>query len=820
LTVEDVAQQLDGSSPQDILAWAIHTYRPRIVLACSFGGPTGIAALDMAMRLDAKLPLYYLDTGLLFPETHELVEKIRARYGTEPIRVTPALSLEQQGARYGEALWERDPDACCHMRKVAPQRAFLAGYDAWISGIRRDQSRTRQQTPVVQWDGEFGLVKVNPFAAWDEAAIWQYLRANGLEYNALHDRGFPSVGCTTCTRAIHPGEDVRAGRWPGFAKTECGLHGLTVLGAGEGSKNEAIKFQSDRLRGTIAAELATDAPNLTEDAAQLLKFHGSYQQENRDERKARKASGLDKAHQFMVRTRIPGGVLTAAAYKAHDELASRYGNATLRLTTRQGIQLHGVLKYDLKATIRAINDALLSTLAACGDVNRNVMACPAPAIDRADETLHESAYRLAMHLAPRTRAYHEIWLDGEKLEQLEREPESEPIYGPTYLPRKFKIAVAKGDDNCVDAFTQDIAFVAEFANDEVAGYTALIGGGMGSTHGKSETYPRLASPLCFVRPHELLEIAEAIVTIQRDFGDRKNRKHARMKYLVEERGVAWFRAELERRLERAVEDPHPVHFAHAHDHLGWHREAGGTWFLGIYVENGRVADRTTGLVRSGLRAVLDRFDLGVRITGQQNLLLTGIRAEDREAVEAILHDHGIETDPVTLGLRRGAMACPALPTCGLAVAEAERALPAVVAEMQVLLHDLGLDGEGISIRMTGCPNGCARPRMGDIGIVGRSAGTYDLFLGGDAAGTRLNALFATGVKSEAIVRTLEPELVRWKRERRDGEAFGEFSNRVGKETARSLDGSTARLVPSEHDDVLRFRDDHDHYDDDQRVAVR
>ncbi|HTA38259.1 MAG TPA: NADPH-dependent assimilatory sulfite reductase hemoprotein subunit, partial [Candidatus Acidoferrales bacterium] len=360
---------------------------------------------------------------------------------------------------------------------------------------------------------------------------------------------------------------------------------LLTLGAGEGSANEAIKLRTDYLRGTIARELDAPGGSLGEDSQQLIKFHGSYQQENRDNRRARKAAGLEIEHAFMVRSRIPGGVLTAQQYLAHDEIAARYGNSTLRLTTRQGIQLHGVVKRDLKPTIRAINDALLDTLAACGDVNRNVMACPAPACTAAHAQSQDYARKIAAHLLPKTRAYHEIWLDGEKVEG----PEEEPIYGSTYLPRKFKIAVASPGDNCVDAYTQDIGFVAEAVAEELAGFTVLAGGGMGSTHGKKETYPRLGTPLCFARPHEVLEIAETIVTIQRDYGDRKNRKHARMKYLIEEYGIDWFRSELEHRLGRDVEDPHAATFDGVDDHLGWHDQAGGHLYLGIYVENGRVA---------------------------------------------------------------------------------------------------------------------------------------------------------------------------------------------------------------------------------------
>jgi sulfite reductase (ferredoxin) len=556
---------------------------------------------------------------------------------------------------------------------------------------------------------------------------------------------------------------------------------LLSLGPGNGSSNEAIKLNSRNLRGTLAQALDAGLTHFEENDVQLLKFHGSYQQEDRDRRRERKAAGLEKAYQFMVRSRIPGGVLTAEQYLAHDEIAQRYGNGTIRLTTRQGIQLHGVLGAGLRPTIRAINDALITTLAACGDVNRNVMACPTPPRNAVEAEVRAFAGRIAERLTPKTRAYHEIWIDGERLEDGVPAPEDEPIYGPTYLPRKFKIGVAAPGDNCIDAYTQDIAFVADADRRTLRGFTVLIGGGMGSTHGKSETYPRLASPLCYALPEEVLEIAESIVTIQRDYGDRKNRRHARMKYLVEERGVAWFREELERRLGRRVADPIDVRFDALHDHLGWHEDVDGRWYLGLHVSCGRIADKNGVLLRTALREVIARFSPGIRITGQQNILLTGIATPDRFAIERHLARYGVAADPAALGLKRFAMACPALPTCGLAVAEAERALPSVVEGVAHLLEELGFGHETLEIRMTGCPNGCARPRMGDIGIVGRSLGIYDLFVGGDAQGTRINAFFAKGVALEKIPEVLRPALERWRAERYEGERFGDFAARYGVE---------------------------------------
>jgi sulfite reductase (ferredoxin) len=559
---------------------------------------------------------------------------------------------------------------------------------------------------------------------------------------------------------------------------------LLGLGAGVGSKSEQIKAQSTYLRGQIANELAHETAYFSEAQAQLLKFHGTYQQEDRDTRQARRGVA-EKAYQFMVRSRIPGGVLTAAQYLAEDDLAERYGNGTLRITTRQGFQLHGILKGDLHTTIRAINEALLSTLAACGDVNRNVMACPAPVASRAQARVEEIAHQLAMRLAPHSRAYHEIWIDGERAHTVEAPEEDEPLYGPTYLPRKFKIGVAFPGDNCVDVYTQDIGLVADLDGEELAGFTLLIGGGMGMTHGKAETFPRLATPLCFVTPEDVAPVVEAIVTIQRDYGDRQNRKHARMKYLVEERGVAWFRAEAERRLGRALAAPHPVVFSDVDDHLGWHRQADGRWYLGLYVENGRIKDADDTRLRSGLRHAIERFQPGVRLTGQQNILLTDLTTRQKAPLKSLLARYGIVTGPIELGVRRFAMACPALPTCGQALAEAERALPDVVRQVEADLTALGLGDERLSIRMTGCPNGCARPYMGDIGIVGRSKDLYNIYVGGDWPNTRMNTLYAASIHLGEVATTLRPLLTLWRDGRLPRETFGDFCHRLGVDTLRA-----------------------------------
>lgn len=552
---------------------------------------------------------------------------------------------------------------------------------------------------------------------------------------------------------------------------------LLSLGKGEGSKVEHIKIESDHLRGQIAEELEQDTSHFSEPQIQLMKFHGVYQQEDRDSRQTRKAEKAEKAYQFMVRSRIPGGVLTAEQYLAEDELADRYGNGTLRITTRQGIQLHGILKDELHPTIHAINEVLLSTLAACGDVNRNVMACPAPKEDHAHQQVQQIAHEIAMHLAPRSKAYHELWIDGEKVHTVEAE--EEPIYGDTYLPRKFKIGIAFPDDNCVDIYTQDIGLLAHVQEDTLTGFTVLIGGGMGMTHGKKETYPRLAVPFCDVTPDEVIKVAETIVTVQRDYGDRQNRKHARMKYVVEERGVAWFRAEVEQRLGYTLQNPGPIAPHGQEDHLGWHRQGNGRWFLGLAIENGRVKDSETVRLKTGLRQAIAQFRPGIRLTAQQNILLTDITEAQRAALVAVLHEYGISTAPEAAGAYRFAMACPALPTCGLALAEAERVLPTVMQQIEADLRVLGLAEEPLSVRMTGCPNGCARPYMGDIGFVGRTKDIYNVYIGGDWANTRLNTLYAASVPLARLAATIRPLLELWRDERQPQESFGDFCDRLG-----------------------------------------
>jgi sulfite reductase (ferredoxin) len=543
---------------------------------------------------------------------------------------------------------------------------------------------------------------------------------------------------------------------------------------------EQIKAESRGLRGTIADELANADRYFTDEADKLLKFHGIYQQEDRD---ARKADRTQDHHSMMIRTKLPGGRLTPAQYIAHDEVASKYANGTLRITTRECFQFHGVLKGELRQTMREINAALVTSLGACGDIVRNVMACPAPTADPHRRAVQDFALTLSDALFPKTNAYHQIWLDGEPL--IDDHEIDEPLYGRTYLPRKFKIGIAYAGDNCVDVYTHDIGLVGMFADDgALAGFNLLAGGGMGMTHNNDATYARLGDEIGFITPDQVLPAVQAIVTIHRDFGDRENRKHARLKYVLAERGVDWFRAELETRAGFTLAPVRPMPAFRVDDHLGWHEQGDGRWFLGLHVESGRIIDRGNYRLRSGIRALVERFQLPVRLTAQQNLLLTDIAPDDRAAIEAVLDEYGIRRVENISAMRRAGLACVALPTCGLAITEAERVFPQVISEFEDALEDIGLGDADIAARMTGCPNGCARPYVAEIAFVGRSLDKYTVFLGGNPAGTRLAKPFLDLVPLAQLVPTLRPVLERYRDERDAGEPFGDFVMRVGLETLR------------------------------------
>lgn len=556
---------------------------------------------------------------------------------------------------------------------------------------------------------------------------------------------------------------------------------------------EEIKLGSQYLSQGIADEVFDETTDHVSDQVyQLLKFSGMYQQDDRDQRKARRQAGLDKAYSFMLRSRAPGGRLTAAQYLVHDRLAGRVGNGTLRLTTRQGIQLHGIVKGDIQETIRTLHSEMVTSIAACGDVNRNVMACPAPERSRQHALLEEVAREIDAHLLPRSEAYYQLWLDGERQPlPAEATPafvapadEVEPIYGRTYLPRKFKIGIAFPNDNCVDVFTQDIGIVPVMDGETLRGFNLLIGGGMGMSHTDADTHPVLGKELGFVTREQLLRAVEGIVTVQRDFGNREERKFARMKYLVESRGVAWFKGELESRLGFTLGNWVPVGPFSVDDHLGWREQGDGRFYLGIPIENGRIKDEGPLRLRTALRELLTRYPNEVRITGQHNLLVTDLNAEDKAPIYALLREHGVQTVGEITQARRYAMACPALPTCGLAVAESERMLPGVIDVLERELHALGLDGEEIAIRMTGCPNGCARPYTAELAFVGKSLDKYNIYVGGSFEGTRLVTEYAQMVSGGDLAATVSPLLRFWRDARDPGERFGDFCHRVGLERLR------------------------------------
>jgi sulfite reductase (ferredoxin) len=545
------------------------------------------------------------------------------------------------------------------------------------------------------------------------------------------------------------------------------------------SKFEGVKEASRYLRGTLAEELANGEPCISEEAAGLLKFHGSYQQDNRDHR-----GKEGKEYIFMVRSRIPGGKLTAAQFLAELDLCEKYGNGTLRITDRQGFQIHGVHKGDLKATIRGINEAKLSTIAACGDVCRNFMCCPAPIKNspvRAEMQVLAAA--LAAHFRPRTSAYYEIWLkDDESSEKVHEVVEDhEPIYGKTYLPRKFKMGIALPEDNCIDVYAQDLGFLAVVEEGRILGYNVLPGGSMGMTPANKHTFPAVAKRMTFVPPEQVIPVAEAIVKVQRDFGNRADRKLARMKYLIAEWGLERFKAKVEEYFGAPLPPPHPADVTDVDDHIGWHEQGDGRWFLGINVDNGRIKDEGRFRLKTAIRTLLTRFPVETRLTPLQGMILCDLEPSWKGEIESILRDHGVPTaDELTL-TRRLAIACPAYPTCGLAVTEAERVMPEVLRDIEQELQRQGLGGERIAIHMTGCPNGCARPYTPDIGLVGKAKHKYTIYLGGNVQGTRIGFLFQDLVPQEEIAARLAPVLARWKAERARGESFGDYCWRMGKE---------------------------------------
>jgi sulfite reductase (NADPH) hemoprotein beta-component len=542
------------------------------------------------------------------------------------------------------------------------------------------------------------------------------------------------------------------------------------------SKNEGLKVSCPTLEGTIAQSLADEATDrFSDEDYEFLKFHGVYQQDDRDLRK----SG-NKHYMMMVRTRFPGGVLSGSQYVVCDDLATRYGNNTLRVTTRQDFQFHGVIKRDVRNTIRSLNEALMTTIAACGDVARNVMAPPTPATSAVVDEVLTQAAALSKALSPTTRAYHSIWLEGQELSLAgeEKAPHTDPLYRQNYLPRKFKVAFAIPPINDVDVFANDLGFVAIVEGDRIAGYNLLAGGGLGMSHGNPQTYPRVADIVGFLKPEHLETFAKAVLTVHRDFGDRSNRKHARLKYVIAERGVDWFRSEIEQRTGIVLEPARPFTFSTQGDVYGWHQQKDGRWFLGLFIENGRIADRPGYQLKTGLRKAIEKYLPEVRLTPTQNLLLVNVEAADRAGIDHVLAEHGVSSANPFSRTRLASMACPSLPTCGLGLAESERALPNLLTQIETLLNELGLSDEEIVVRMTGCPNGCARPYLAEVAFVGKAPNKYQLYLGGSEKGTRLNRVYKDSVKGEEIAGELRTVLARFVESRLSGERFGDFCHRV------------------------------------------
>ncbi|MHB1271278.1 MAG: assimilatory sulfite reductase (NADPH) hemoprotein subunit [Rhodanobacter sp.] len=545
---------------------------------------------------------------------------------------------------------------------------------------------------------------------------------------------------------------------------------------------EHTKAASRFLRGGIAEGLADPVTGaISEDDGKLLKFHGSYQQDDRDLRDERRRQKLEPAYSFMLRARLPGGVVTPAQWLVFDRIAREHANGTLRITTRQTFQWHGIIKRRLKPTIAAIHHALATTIAACGDVVRNVVSTANPVESPAHAITYAWAAKLSEDLAPKTRAYHEIWLDGEQMvgEHAADQPEAEPLYGATYLPRKFKIGLAIPPLNDVDVFAQDLGLIAIIEQGELRGFNVAVGGGMGATHNDATTYPRLADVIGFVTPGQLYAVAETAVAVQRDWGNRSERKHARLKYTLDHHGLDAFVAELESRLGFALQPARPFQFEHNGDRYGWIEGHDGRWHLTLHIESGRLADVGQRRGLSGLRELARVHTGDFRLTCNQNLIVANVEAADRARIDAIVEAHGLDGYRRQSAIRRHAIACVALPTCGLAMAESERYLPALLPKLEAALERHGLADVPILLRLSGCPNGCSRPYLGEIALVGRGPGRYDLRLGADFSGQRLNQVYCENVDEAAILEALDPLFARYAAERTQGEGFGDFLLRAG-----------------------------------------
>ncbi|UOF67354.1 assimilatory sulfite reductase (NADPH) hemoprotein subunit [Bacillus velezensis] len=554
-----------------------------------------------------------------------------------------------------------------------------------------------------------------------------------------------------------------------------------ILKAPEGppSDVEEIKEKSDYLRGTLK-EVMLDriSAGIPDDDNRLMKHHGSYLQDDRDLRNERQKQKLEPAYQFMLRVRMPGGVSTPEQWLVMDELAQKYGNNTLKLTTRETFQMHGILKWNMKKTIQKINEALLDTIAACGDVNRNVMCASNPHQSEIHAEVYEWSKKLSDDLLPRTRAYHEIWLDEERVAGTP-DTETEPMYGPLYLPRKFKIGIAVPPSNDIDVFSQDLGFIAIVEEGRLIGFNVAIGGGMGMTHGDTATYPQLSKVIGFCKPEQLYDVAEKTITIQRDYGNRSVRKNARFKYTVDRLGLENVKAELENRLGWQLDEAKPYHFDHNGDRYGWVKGVKGKWHFTMFIEGGRVTDYENYKLMTGLREIAKVHTGDFRLTSNQNLIIGNVSSQKKKQISALIEQYGLTDGRQHSALRRSSMACVALPTCGLAMAEAERYLPKLIDKIEDIVDENGLRDEEITIRMTGCPNGCARHALGEIGFIGKAPGKYNMYLGAAFDGSRLSKMYRENIGEEEILNELRTILPRFAKEREEGEHFGDFVIRAG-----------------------------------------
>ncbi|MBB6450279.1 sulfite reductase (NADPH) hemoprotein beta-component [Geomicrobium halophilum] len=557
---------------------------------------------------------------------------------------------------------------------------------------------------------------------------------------------------------------------------------------GPPSDVERIKRESNYLRGTLAESLEEPiSAGMNEDDKRLLKFHGSYLQDDRDLRNERRQQKLEPAYQFMVRVRAPGGVATPEQWLVMDNVARKYGDGSLRLTTRQAFQMHGILKWNMKKNIKEINDSLLDTLAACGDVNRNVMCNPNPYQSKIHEDVYEWAKRLSDDLSPKTNAYHEIWLDEEKV--VDSKEETEPLYGDVYLPRKFKIGIAVPPSNDVDIFSQDLGFIAVVEDDELQGFNVAVGGGMGMTHGDTATYPQLSRVIGFCKPDEVIEVAEHIIAIQRDYGNRSERKNARFKYTIDARGIDWVKNELNERLGWQLAEERPYHFEHNGDRYGWVKGQKGRWHLTLFIQNGRIKDTDDDQLKTGLREIAKIHTGDFRLTPNQNLVISNVTNYKKRQIDELVEKYGLSDGNNDSALRRNSMACVAFPTCELAMAESERYFPSLLDKLEGITEEAGLQDEDIIIRMSGCPNGCSRPALGEIGFIGKAPGKYNMYLGAGFAGDRLNKLYRENIGEEKILEELQPMIHQYAKERYEGESFGDYVIRAGyvKEVQSGLD---------------------------------